>query len=159
MRKYVFCVLSVVFALTACKNDAKQFLGDYSYKTSGSVTVKTDSTTFSYRLADKIGQLDVVDLKSSDKDSVLLVMNEMGGGVTIIRAGVSGDSVFPVPYMRALILNVGKVNSTFNVQVSGSGVRYDETIVLNEIYDGALDDDSVNVTIYGNDICTVAEKN
>lgn len=159
MKKNLVIALTMVVVFAACKNDAKPFLGDYSYKTSGIVTIATDSTNFTYTLPNKIGQMTVEDLKSSGKDSLLLIMNEVGGGVSIIRAGVSGDSIRIVPYFRTMTLNTTSVQGVFNIKVSGVGQRYDESIVLNEVYDGTLDSDSLKATIKGTDIRTAAKKN
>ena len=85
MKKIILVICGCLMALTACqKKNAPLFRGDYSYKTSGSVVldeIVTDGETgdkFTVSLPNEIGQLEISDL-GNGKDSVLVVMNTMGG--------------------------------------------------------------------------------
>ena len=142
----------------ACSNDARLLSGDYSYKTSGSVVIATDTEEVTYQLPDKIGQLNVVDLKATDKDSVLLVLNEMGGSLTTIYARISADSIELQPYTTTLTITTGKGTGTYDITVSGTGIRYDDLIMLHETYDGTLSDDN-ETTLYSDNIIIVANRN
>lgn len=148
----------ILIGCCACSNDARLLSGDYSYKTSGSVVISTDTEEITYQLPDKIGQLNVVDLKATDKDSVLLVLNEMGGSLTTIYALISADSIELQPYTTTLTITTGKGTGTYDITVSGTGIRYDDLIMLHETYDGTLSDDN-ETTLYSDNIIIVANRN
>ncbi len=150
---------AALLCLCSC-NKAKVFTGDYAYKTSGTLTISSsDTTAVTYELR-KVGQLSVVDLKSSDKDSVLLVFNELGGDITKVRAKVDGDSLHLVPYTKKLSIQTGLLQSAdCAINVSGRGVRYDDIIMLDEVYDGQLTSDTITIKIHGNHIATAANRN
>lgn len=149
---------AALLCLCSC-NKAKVFTGDYSYKTSGTLTIsRSDTTEIPYDL-NRIGQLSVIDLKSSDKDSVLLVFNELTGGVTTVRAKVDGDSLRIVPYTKNISVAIGLQSADCEIEVSGRGVRYDDIIMLDETYNGEAKNDTVTIKIHGNHISTVANRN
>ncbi len=154
----LLALLAILFA--SCQNDAKLFSGSYSYKTSGKVILQSETSEASYQLTNKIGQLKVITIKSANNDSVLLVMNEMGGSVITLRAKVLEDSIFITPYTRSTFLLLGdSIQGNFTINITGNGIMYDKFIILNEIYDGKLDNDSTETTIHGDNILTVAERN
>ena len=157
MKRNLFLSL-ILIGCCACSNDARLLSGDYSYKTSGSVVVATDTEEVTYQLPDKIGQLNVVDLKATDKDSVLLVFNEMGGNLTTTYARISGDSIELLPYTTTLSITTGSGAGTYDITVSGRGMRYDDLIMLRETYDGTLSDDN-ETTLHSENITTVANRN
>lgn len=158
MKKTVIFAVALL-GLCSC-NKAKIFTGDYAYKTSGTLTIsRTDTTAVLYELK-QVGQLNVIDLKSSKKDSVLLVFNELGGNITTVRAKVDGDSLRLVPYTKTISLQSGLLQSVSGeIKVSGCGVRYDDIIMLDEVYDGELTSDTTTIKIYGSHIATVANRN
>ncbi|MDD6781921.1 MAG: hypothetical protein PUD89_03190 [Bacteroidales bacterium] len=157
MKRNLFFSL-ILIGCCACSNDARLLSGDYLYKTSGSVVISTDTEEITYQLPDKIGQLNVVDLKATDKDSVLLVLNEMGGSLTTIYARISADSIELQPYTTTLTITTGKGTGTYDIIVSGTGIRYDDLIMLHETYDGTLSDDN-ETTLYSDNIIIVANRN
>lgn len=160
MKKTTLLLGILALAFTSCQNDAKIFAGSYSYKTSGKVILTTGTTEVPYQLTNKIGQLKVIDFKSTNNDSVLLVMNEMGGGVTTIRAKVVKDSIFITPYTRSTFLLLGdSIQGDFTINVTGKGVMYNKFIIWNEVYEGRLDNDTIETMIHGDNILTVAERN
>lgn len=149
----------ILIGCCACSNDARLLSGDYSYKTSGTLTIsRSDTTEIPYDL-NRIGQLSVIDLKSSDNDSVLLVFNELTGGVTTVRAKVDGDSLQIVPYTKNISVVIGLQSADCEIEVNGRGVRYDDIIMLDETYNGEAKTDTITIKIHGNHISTVANRN
>lgn len=149
---------AVLLGLCSC-NQAKIFSGDYSYKTTGMVTLVPNDTTSIEHEIKHIGTLSVVDLKSSDKDSILLIFNELGGSLTTVRAKVDDDSVWLTPYTKTISLQDGLLTVDGEVTVMGRGVRYDDIIMLDEVYDGVIVSDTTNIKIHGEHISTVANRN
>ncbi|MGN0187019.1 MAG: hypothetical protein ACI392_04655 [Paludibacteraceae bacterium] len=157
-RNFIFAL--ALIGCCACSNNARILSGDYSYKTSGTAIVITDNTdTTTIQLTDRIGQLNVVDLQANDKDSVLLIFNEMGGSVTTVRARTSSDSIYLTPYVLRQSITTGGTSGTYEITVSGTGIRYDDLIVLQQTYDGRLDDDKKTATLHSDNIITVANRN
>ena len=91
----VFCLI----ALASCqKKNAPLFRGDYSFKTSGSVTLEEinpedEPASFTVSLPNEIGQLEISALDNG-KDSVLVVMNTMGGEVVVTHAFCKDNEIF-----------------------------------------------------------------
>ena len=160
MKQTTVLLALLAILLVSCQNDAKLFSGSYSYKTSGKVILQSGTNEANYQLTNKIGQLKVITIKSTNNDSVLLVMNEMGGSIVTLRAKVLEDSIFITPYTRSTFLLLGdSIQGNFTINITGNGIMYDKFIILNEIYDGKLDNDSTETTIHGDNILTVAERN
>src|SRR5574344_2164529 len=140
--KKIMIFMAVLVCCSACQNDAKLFSGDYSYKLSG-----------------KIGQLSVIDLKTEDKDSVLLIFNELAGSLSTVHAYVVEDSIYLMPYTKTMTFISGTKTEDYEIKITGKGVRYDDVIMLDEVYDGKISDQSKNATIHGDHISTVANRN
>ena len=94
----VFCLIT----LASCqKKNAPLFRGDYSFKTSGSVTLDEilpegeteDPASYTVGLPNEIGQLEISALDNG-KDSVLVVMNTMGGEVVVTHAFCKDNEIF-----------------------------------------------------------------
>lgn len=144
-----------------CQSPVTPYLGDYSYKTSGRIEIAYDTVTLSHTLSDKIGQMDIHDRQNGD--TMLIVMNEMNGNVHYLQA-VAGETGFAiVPYTRHVNLKgiAALLNNEAEVTVTGSGNMYDDrTILIEESYEGHFSiGDSINGTITGNNILTVAKRN
>ena len=140
----LFCAL---LALASCqKKNAPLFRGDYSFKTSGSVTLneinaEDEPASFTVNLPNEIGQLEIKDLDNG-KDSVLVVMNTMGGEVVVLL--LTGDSI--------TLKN--------DLRVHASGQMYeDNTLILNMTYEGEAETNERSFKIYGDDIRMAAIRN
>lgn len=155
--KQFFFVLIVAVSLSACQQGASFYEGEFSYKTSGSVQVAGDGNETTKSIETTIGQLSIVDLKAEKNDSVLLVFNALKGDLRTVRASVSGDTLRLQPYEMCLQLPNSPVE--YNVKVTGSGVRYDNTIVITENYVGKSTGSATNSTVSSNEILTVATRN
>lgn len=154
-------------ALTACqKKNAPLFRGDYSYKTSGSVVldeIVTDGETgdkFTVSLPNEIGQLEISDLDNG-KDSVLVVMNTMGGEVIVTRALCQDNKIFLRDFTKNTLLFTGDSITLKNeVRVQASGQIYENnTLIINMVYDGEAETNERNFRIHGDDIRMAAMRN
>lgn len=162
----ILLAICCLLALASCqKKNAPLFRGDYSFKTSGSVTARSTYTTnhkeFNIALKNEIGQLQIAKLDQS-KDSVVVVMNYMNGDVIVTHACCNGrDITFKNFKHNLLDFSVdGNLDLRCEVNVAAKGTMYDDnTLILNMIYDGEAVMGPITYDLYGNDIRMVATRN
>ena len=160
---FTFCCL---LALASCqKKNVPLFRGDYSFKTSGSVVLdeinpEDGPNTFTVNLPNEIGQLEISDL-GNGKDSVLVVMNTMGGEVVVTHACCKDNEIFLRDFKKNTLLFTGDTITLKNeLRVSGKGQMYeDHTLILNMVYDGEAESNDRSFMIHGDDIRMAATRN
>ena len=150
------------------KKSAPLFRGDYSYKTSGSVTLdeivaegETDEpASYTISLPNEIGQLQISNLDNG-KDSVLVVMNTMGGEVVVTHAICKDNEIFLKDFTKNTLLFTGDSITLKNeVRVQASGQMFeDNTLILNMIYDGEAESNERSFKIHGDNIRMAAIRN
>lgn len=165
--KKTFLIICCLIALVACqKKNAPLFRGDYSFKTSGSVTLEEivpqgeTGETFTVGLPNEIGQLEISTLDNG-KDSVLVVMNTMGGEVVVAHALCKDNEIFLRDFKKNTLLFTGDTITLKNeVRVHATGQMYeDNTLILNMIYDGEAETNNRDFKIHGDDIRMAAIRN
>ena len=162
----VFLTLCCLLALGACqKKNAPLFRGDYSFKTSGSVTLdeinaEDEPSTYTVSLPNEIGQLEISDL-GNGRDSVLVVMNTMGGEVVVTHAYCKDNEIFLKDFKKNTLLFTGDSLTLKNdLRVKASGQMYeDNTLILNMIYEGEAETNERSFKVYGDDIRMAAIRN
>ena len=153
-------------ALAACqKKNAPLFRGDYSFKTSGSVTldeINTEDEPVSYTvsLPNEIGQLEISALDNG-KDSVLVVMNTMGGEVVVTHAFCQDNKIFLRDFKKNTLLFTGDSLTLKNdLRVKAPGQMYENnTLILNMTYEGEAETNERSFKVYGDDIRLAAIRN
>ena len=154
-------------ALASCqKKNAPLFRGDYSFKTSGSVTLEEivpqgeTGETFTVGLPNEIGQLEISTLDNG-KDSVLVVMNTMGGEVVVTHALCKDNEIFLRDFKKNTLLLTGDSLTLKNdLRVKATGRMYeDNTLILNMIYDGEAERNERSFKVFGDDIRMAAIRN
>ena len=154
-------------ALASCqKKNSPLFRGDYSFKTSGSVTLEEivpqgkTGETFTVGLPNEIGQLEISTLDNG-KDSVLVVMNTMGGEVVVTHAFCKDNEIFLRDFKKNTLLFTGDTITLKNeVRVHATGQMYeDNTLILNMTYDGEAATNNRDFKIHGDDIRMAAIRN
>lgn len=167
MKRIVFILFCALMALASCqKKNAPLFRGDYSFKTSGSVTLEEivpqgeTGETFTVGLPNEIGQLEISALDNG-KDSVLVVMNTMGGEVVVTHAFCKDNEIFLRDFKKNTLLFTGDTITLKNeVRVHATGQMYeDNTLILNMTYDGEAATNNRNFKIHGDDIRMAAIRN
>ena len=160
---FVFCAL---LTLTSCqKKNASLFRGDYSFKTSGSVTLEEinpedEPTSYTISLPNEIGQLEISALDNG-KDSVLVVMNTMGGEVVVTHALCQDNKIFLRDFKKNTLLFTGDSLTLKNdLRVHATGQMYeDNTLIFNMTYEGEAETNERSFKIYGDDIRMAAIRN
>ena len=166
MKRIIPILFCALIALASCqKKNAPLFRGDYSFKTSGSVTLEEinpedEPTSFTVSLPNEIGQLEISALDNG-KDSVLVVMNTMGGEVVVTHAFCKDNEIFLRDFKKNTLLFTGDSITLKNeLRVKASGQMYeDNTLILNMTYEGEAETSERNFKIYGDDIRMAAIRN
>ena len=167
MKRIIFILFFALMALASCqKKNAPLFRGDYSFKTSGSVTLEEivpqgeTGETFTVGLPNEIGQLEISTLDNG-KDSVLVVMNTMGGEVVVTHALCKDNEIFLRDFKKNTLLLTGDSLTLKNdLRVKATGRMYeDNTLILNMIYDGEAERNERSFKVFGDDIRMAAIRN
>lgn len=167
MKRIIPIVICALMALASCqKKNAPLFRGDYSFKTSGSVTLEEivpqgeTGETFTIGLPNEIGQLEISALDNG-KDSVLVVMNTMGGEVVVTHALCKDNEIFLRDFKKNTLLLTGDSLTLKNdLRVKATGRMYeDNTLILNMIYDGEAERNERSFKVFGDDIRMAAIRN
>ena len=165
--KKTLLIICCLLAMAACqKKNAPLFRGDYSFKTSGSVVLdeivahSETGDSFTVSLPNEIGQLEISDL-GNGKDSVLVVMNTMGGEVVVTHAFCKDNEIFLRDFKKNTLLFTGdSLNLKNDLRVKASGQMYeDNTLILNMTYDGEAESNERSFKVYGDDIRMAATRN
>lgn len=166
--KKISILLSVccLIALASCqKKNAPLFRGDYSFKTSGSVTLdeinaEDEPSTYTVSLPNEIGQLEISDL-GNGRDSVLVVMNTMGGEVVVTHAFCKDNEIFLKDFTKNTLLFTGDSLTLKNdLRVHATGQMYENnTLIINMVYDGEAETNERTFEIYGDNIRMAAIRN
>ena len=169
MKKAFLITVFALLALSSCqKSGMHLFRGDYSFKTSGSVIFNEivpagyilEPVSFTVSLPNEIGQLEISAL-GSEKDSLLVVINTMGGEVIVTQALCDGREIILKDFTKnALIFSGDTITMKNTLHVQASGQMYeDNTIILDMIYDGEAETIGRNYKIHGDNIRMVATRN
>lgn len=166
MKRILSILICGLLTFSACQKKGLQlFRGDYSFKTSGSITMdeidsEDEPASYTVSLPNEIGQLEISDL-GNGKDSLLVVMNTMGGEVVVTHAYCDGNQIFLKDFSKSTLLFTGDSITLKNeVRVQASGQMYEgNTIILNMIYDGEVENNERNYTIHGDNIRMAAIRN
>ena len=166
MKKIILVICGSLMALAACqKKNAPLFRGDYSFKTSGSVTLdeinaEDEPASYTVSLPNEIGQLEISDLDNG-KDSVLVVMNTMGGEVVVTHALCKDNEIFLRDFKKNTLLFTGDSLTLKNdLRVKASGQMYeDNTLIINMTYEGEAETNDRSFKVYGDGIRMAAIRN
>ena len=157
----VFCLI----VLASCqKKNAPLFRGDYSFKTSGSVTlneiVTDEPASYTVGLPNEIGQLEISEL-GNGKDSVLVVMNTMGGEVVVTHAFCKDNEIFLKDFTKnTLLFTSDSLTLKNDLRVHATGQMYeDNTLIINMVYDGEAETNERSFKVYGDNIRMAAIRN
>ena len=170
MKKINFLfVMICLLALASCqKKNAPLFRGDYSFKTSGSVTLDEivpegdtiEPASYIVSLPNEIGQLEISDL-GNGKDSLLVVMNTMGGEVVVAHAFCKDNEIFLRDFKKnTLLFTSDSLTLKNDLRVHASGQIYEgNTLILNMTYEGQAESNDRSFKIFGDDIRMAAIRN
>ena len=172
MKKTLLLLMSLCafLALSSCqKSGINLFAGDYSYKTTGTVTVQRQptltnpqvSTSFEVELPTELGQLQIATLDKKE-DSVIVVINQLNGDILVTHGHCEDDEISLCKFQRdALTLSIeGNNDLKFPITIKGTGHIYDgETIIFDLEYKGKAQLGDLTYNLNGKNIKMVAYRN
>ena len=146
-------------------------MGDYSFKTSGEISIKAEAVidssnvnipaSLNVNLLSDIGQLNIC---SSDEknDQVVAVFNYLNGDVVVTNGTCDGKTI-EIEEFRHDFLPVSVTtlfSNNFYINVSGTGQMYDDNMIIFEMkYNGKAKIGSVTYKIKDKDVKIVAYRN
>lgn len=141
-------------------------MGNYTFKTGGSLTVRPaddpDAEPSEVFLADESGQMDIL-VTDKSSGSMIITMNALGGTVTTLDATAEGRRLVIGPQSRRVVLNLfgssEAVRHMVTAEVSGSGERYDDSVIFRLDYSGNYVLAGTEYEIVGSDVECVAKLN
>lgn len=162
-----------VFALAAVscvKEGTSRFEGNWSFKTSGTVQLSSAasgdaadggavSETRTASILTESGQMDIVTVDKTSGQMVV-TMNVLGGDAVVMDAVATGRTIDITPFTRkAAIVMADMINAHADVTVSGTGVRYDDIIIFDLVYEGGFEYLTTSYELKGSCIKCVAKLN
>ena len=124
------------------------------------INAEDEPNSYTVSLPNEIGQLEISDL-GNGKDSVLVVMNTMGGEVVVTHAYCKNNEIFLKDFTKNTLLFTGDSLTLKNdLRVHATGQMYeDNTLILNMVYEGEAETNERSFKVYGDDIRMAAIRN
>lgn len=179
MKKYLlFAAVATMTLFASCtKEGPRVFTGNYSFKTSGTLTLQADTSAtaplFTAKLVTEQGQMDIV---GTSDDEVAITMNISGGALVILDATAKADSLVLASQKRNIsvifndtqsesdnpLISLGdKVPSGTSATATVEGVakRYSDIILFDLKYSGTITKDDITYNIVDSNISSRAKLN
>lgn len=170
-RLMAIIALSAValFSVSCNKEGPKRFSGNYTFKTSGTITVREAGNESAelkvVSLFDESGQMDVVESGKSE-GGMLVAMNALGGSVVTFEAEASGKTLTITPFNRQLTVPFAEssgvvevVQPVATVTVSGYAERYADALLFWLDYTGSFVHGDVTYEIVSSNVSCWAKVN
>ena len=177
MKLFVAALAVVASLLSFCsceKEGVKLFDGNYSFKTSGILTIErtakvseSDASagildipdgnrTFRLALTSESGQMNVI--KTGD-NSVIVTMNVVGGDAFVFSGKAEGKVLTLDPAVRFVSFRDGANTVSLEVTVSGTAEKHDDVAVFTLEYTGGGETTLYDYKILASEVKCVAKLN
>lgn len=177
MKPFVAALAVVVslMSLISCeKEGVKLFDGNYSFKTSGILTVErtakvseSDASaeildipdgnrTFKLPLTSESGQMNII--KTGD-NSVIVTMNIVGGDALVFNGKAEGKVLTLDPAVRFLSFRDGANTVSLEITVSGTAEKHDDVAIFTLEYTGGGETTLYDYKILASEVKCVAKLN
>lgn len=177
MKPFVaaFAVVVSLMSLISCeKEGVKLFDGNYSFKTSGILTVErtakvseSDASagildipdgnrTFRLALTSESGQMNVI--KTGD-NSVIVTMNVVGGDAFVFSGKAEGKVLTLDPAVRFVSFRDGANTVSLEITVSGTAEKHDDVAIFTLEYTGGGETTLYDYKILASEVKCVAKLN
>lgn len=164
-------ILTVMAVICSCsKEGEKLFRGNYSFKTSGSLTTEvtvetaTDTTTsvLNSAIATEQGQMDIISL-GGENGEMMVTMNVLNGEMRCFKAIANGSILELEPTEATIKADIKSSTTSLPVTISGTAQRYDNIVIFSLRYEGEKTSETVtrteHIRITESDIRCVAKMN
>lgn len=177
MKPFVAALAVVVslMSLISCeKEGVKLFDGNYSFKTSGILTVErtakvseSDASagildipdgnrTFRLALTSESGQMNII--KTGD-NSVIVTMNVVGGDALVFSGKAEGKVLTLDPAVRFISFRDGANTVSLEITVSGTAEKHDDVAIFTLEYTGGGETTLYDYKILASEVKCVAKLN
>lgn len=177
MKPFVAALAVVVslMSLISCeKEGVKLFDGNYSFKTSGILTVERTAKvsesnasagildipdgnrTFRLALTSESGQMNVI--KTGD-NSVIVTMNVVGGDAFVFSGKAEGKVLTLDPAVRFVSFRDGANTVSLEITVSGTAEKHDDVAIFTLEYTGGGETTLYDYKILASEVKCVAKLN
>lgn len=177
MKPFVAALAVVVSLMSFCsceKEGVKLFDGNYSFKTSGILTIErtakvseSDASagildipdgnrTFKLPLTSESGQMNVI--KTGD-NSVIVTMNVVGGDAFVFSGKAEGKVLTLDPAVRFVSFRDGANTVSLEVTVSGTAEKHDDVAIFTLEYTGGGETTLYDYKILASEVKCVAKLN
>lgn len=177
MKPFVAALAVVVSLMSFCsceKEGVKLFDGNYSFKTSGILTIErtakvseSDASagildipdgnrTFRLALTSESGQMNVI--KTGD-NSVIVTMNVVGGEAFVFSGKAEGKVLTLDPAVRFVSFRDGANTVSLEITVSGTAEKHDDVAVFTLEYTGGGETTLYDYKILASEVKCVAKLN
>lgn len=173
MKRFIPILICCLIALSSChKSGVNLFAGDYSFKTSGELSITAQAVidssnivipaVLNANLSNDIGQLNIC-VSDKKNDEVIVVFNYLNGDVVVTNGNCDGKNIYLDDYQRNTLpvsINIPLTPSSTYITVSASGQMYDDNMIVFDMnYNGSVTIGSVTYKIKDKDIKMVAYRN
>ena len=177
MKPFVAALAVVVSLMSFCsceKEGVKLFDGNYSFKTSGILTIErtakvseSDASagildipdgnrTFRLALTSESGQMNVI--KTGD-NSVIVTMNVVGGEAFVFSGNAEGKVLTLDPAVRFVSFRDGANTVSLEITVSGTAEKHDDVAIFTLEYTGGGETTLYDYKILASEVKCVAKLN
>ena len=177
MKPFVAALAVVASLMSFCsceKEGVKLFDGNYSFKTSGILTIErtakvseSDASagildipdgnrTFRLALTSESGQMNVI--KTGD-NSVIVTMNVVGGDAFVFSGKAEGKVLTLDPAVRFVSFRDGASTVSLEITVSGTAEKHDDVAVFTLEYTGGGETTLYDYKILASEVKCVAKLN
>ncbi len=151
----------ITLAVSSCQKEGIDlYEGNYSFKTSGTISVekKSDSVneTENLSITSEAGQMNIL---KKDDDSAIITMNVIGGDVFVLEAVVENNTLRLVPSKRKVTFKEGVQTVSLDCSVSGIGEKLKDVVIFTLTITGSGSSALYNYTITDSDVKCVANLN
>lgn len=177
MKPFVAALAVVASLLSFCsceKEGVKLFDGNYSFKTSGILTIErtakvseSDASaeildipdgnrTFKLPLTSESGQMNII--KTGD-NSVIVTMNIVGGDALVFNGKAEGKVLTLDPAVRFVSFRDGANTVSLEITVSGTAEKHDDVAIFTLEYTGGGETTLYDYKILASEVKCVAKLN
>lgn len=179
MKPFVAALAVVASLLSFCsceKEGVKLFDGNYSFKTSGILTIErtakvsesdaseeipakisdSGNRTFKLALTSESGQMNVI--KTGD-NSVIVTMNVVGGDAFVFSGKAEGKVLTLDPAVRFVSFRDGANTVSLEITVSGTAEKHDDVAIFTLEYTGGGETTLYDYKILASEVKCVAKLN
>ncbi|MCM1177339.1 MAG: hypothetical protein NC308_02630 [Clostridium sp.] len=167
-HRLLAAMAAAILAISACeKEGTPRFRGNYTFKTGGTLTVRSTDAVASENstisIVSENGQMDIVTTDKSTGE-MIVTMNIVGGPAVRFNARADGKTLTLSPVRRQVSLSPANTSSEIlrplaDVAVGGTGERYDNLVIFRLDYEGSYTYAGKEYEIVASSVDCIAKQN